>query len=80
MWDAEWYSRVYGIHGKTRALKHFCTAGWKQGLDPSPFFSTQSYLEKNPDINAAGINPVIHYEQNGKFEFRPFDCSSQANR
>ena len=78
LWDADWYCRVYRIQGKVRALKHYCTVGWKTGFDPSPYFSSESYLEKSPDVRAAGINPVIHYERSGKYEFRPFDCSTRA--
>ncbi len=76
LWDANWYCKRYGIQGKVRGLKHYCTVGWKTGFDPSPYFSSDSYLEKNPDVRMARINPVIHYEQNGKFEFRLFDCSA----
>ena len=51
-------------------LKHFLTTGWREGRNPSPFFSTSDYLEQNPDVAAAGINPLIHYIHAGKAEGR----------
>ena len=52
------------------SAKHYCTSGWKVGLDPTPVFSTNYYLESNPDIRDAGINPYWHYLVTGKKEGR----------
>ncbi|MGQ0486206.1 MAG: glycosyltransferase, partial [Hyphomicrobiales bacterium] len=38
--------------------------------DPSPLFSTAYYLDANPDIQSAAINPLVHYLQNGRGEGR----------
>ena len=54
--------------------------GWKMGLDPSKYFSTQAYLDKNSDVKEARINPLYHYERVGKYECREFECSTMANR
>ncbi len=35
-------------------------------------FSTRVYLGQNPDIAAAGINPFLHWVQQGRFEKRVF--------
>ena len=42
-----------------------------EGRDPSPDFSTQDYLEANPDVAKASINPLVHYYLTGQFEDRP---------
>ncbi|MEL0630493.1 hypothetical protein [Psychromonas aquatilis] len=61
-------------------LSHFLNVGWKANLDPSPYFSCQYYLYKNPDVAEEGINPLVHYIINGEKEsrspnvhFNPFD-------
>ena len=38
----------------------------KTGLNPGPLFDTISYLENNPDVRDAGINPLSHYLQRFK--------------
>ncbi|CAN5393082.1 hypothetical protein BH10PSE3_BH10PSE3_10830 [soil metagenome] len=51
-------------------LQHYLDAGWREGRDPSPFFSTTSYLELNPDVVAAGVNPLFHFIAAGRSEGR----------
>ena len=51
-------------------LDHYMSQGWKEGRDPSTDFSTQFYLEEYPDIDAAGINPLLHYALFGRVEGR----------
>ena len=46
-----------------------------QGLNPDAFFNTAYYLSHNPDIAAAHIDPLRHYEQYGWKEGR--DPSAQ---
>jgi hypothetical protein len=48
------------------ALEHFLTVGWKLGLDASANFSTDGYLCENPDVEAAGLNPLAHYINGGR--------------
>ncbi len=49
---------------------HFCTTGWKKGIDPSRWFSVKDYLSMYPDVKAAGVNPFYHYLVAGKSEGR----------
>lgn len=49
-------------------LRHFITAGWKEGRNPSPNFITKYYVNKNPDVIEAGINPLLYYVKFGKKE------------
>jgi len=42
----------------------------KDKLKASGLFDSDSYLEKNPDVAAAGIDPLLHYVRHGLFEGR----------
>ena len=46
------------------------SAGWREGRDPSPVFDTSAYLAANPDIAAAGLDPLDHYLRFGVYEGR----------
>ena len=45
--DADWYKKNYGFGKYLDAANHYLTVGWKENKNPSPFFSTAEYLEKN---------------------------------
>lgn len=51
--------------------KHFLQKGWSRGLDPNAWFSCTDYLDANPDIRYAELNPWIHFIRSGRFEDRP---------
>ena len=51
-------------------VEHYMLEGWKKGLNPNRDFDTRSYLERYPDVAAAGINPFYHYLVCGKAEGR----------
>ena len=51
-------------------LEHYLRQDASEMSDPSPFFRTRYYLEKNPDVAAAGINPLIHFILWGAHEGR----------
>lgn len=51
-------------------LLHYALIGWREGRDPSPFFSVAWYLEKYGDIAKAGIEPLSHYLELGAAEGR----------
>ena len=58
------------IPGGNDPLTHYVDVGAKLLLDPSLAFSTEFYLRLNPDVAAAGINPLLHYVRRGKQEGR----------
>ncbi|WBV43864.1 glycosyltransferase [Pseudoroseomonas cervicalis] len=66
----------YRLHCTPGALEgqdpvaHYLLEGWRQGLDPSQGFATRFYLERNPDVAASGVNPLLHYLQRGREEGR----------
>ena len=42
----------------------------QEGRDPSARFDTLGYLAANPDVAAAGVNPLDHFLQFGIYEGR----------
>ena len=49
----------------TDLRSHYNQNGWREGRDPSQFFSTSVYLEIYPDVAACGMNPLEHYVRHG---------------
>ena len=70
LFDADWYCKTYGFGKYLDSANHYLQIGWAQGKDPSPFFSTADYLAKNPDVKAARLNPLLHFEKFGVKENR----------
>ncbi len=60
--DQAWYARRYpDTRHQDSALHHYLQHGWREGRDPSPWFSSRDYLRQNPD--ASTIGPLIHFMQ-----------------
>ena len=38
--------------------------------DPTPYFDSSFYLENNPDVAEAGVNPLLQYFNTGAGEGR----------
>ena len=58
--DAEYYRTRYAdifSNPQIDPLRHYCSVGWKQGRDPTNWFSTKRYLDSHPEVLAAGVNP-----------------------
>ena len=77
--DAKWYLSQYHndfdwnlIH----PLVFYSLHGWQLGHDPSPNFSTKTYLELNSDISDLNINPLEHYLNFGRTEGRSISKST----
>lgn len=72
--DAEWYLAHYPDIAQSRWRHspegHYVRFGAHEGRDPGPAFSTQRYLDENPDVAELGINPLWHYLQFGQWEGR----------
>jgi hypothetical protein len=51
-------------------IRHYATAGWRQGRDPAPWFSSRAYLAANPDVAALGVEPLFHFLTQGRHEGR----------
>jgi glycosyltransferase involved in cell wall biosynthesis len=50
--------------------EHFDQTGWKLGLNPTAWFNTQFYLDTYPDVANSGLNPFIHFVNEGYREAR----------
>jgi serralysin len=68
--DTSWYRALYKDAAGTNPLDHYHATGWKKGYDPGPHFDTKLYLIHNPDVAAAGIDPLEHYLRHGAKEGR----------
>lgn len=65
--DPAHYAAASGLDWpEDRLLVHYLTTGWRSGLDPSPAFSTEYYLDRYPDVRAAGLNPLVHFIRSGR--------------
>ena len=58
------------VNNLGNCLEHYCTKGWKAGIDPSPLFDTNNYFSKYPDIKESEINPMVHFFKFGIQESR----------
>ena len=58
------------VNSLGNCIQHYCTKGWKAGIDPSPLFDTNNYFSKYPDIKESEINPMVHFFKFGIQESR----------
>ena len=76
LFDREWYVANHsdadgsGMSPELHYLLHGAASGWR----PSPAFSGAVYLDLNPEVRASGLNPLVHYEQYGRF----IDCPTSV--
>ena len=78
--DTDFYRAIYpDIAEDGRDLvAHYADAGWREGRDPAPWFSTTGYLHRYPDVAQGGANPFYHYLTAGRGEGREPVASAQA--
>lgn len=67
--SAYYYAKYPDVLG-VDALAHFVQQGWRERRNPNAWFNVRHYLEANPDVEAAGINPFLHYLVAGRHEKR----------
>jgi hypothetical protein len=53
-----------------RAAAHYLQEGFARGGRPNPFFDSHWYLDRNPDVRGAGMNPLLHFASHGWRERR----------
>ena len=69
--DMDYYQKKVSRWTKRRVTAwkyHFF--GWRMKIDPMPLFSVSWYLEQNPDVFTAGVEPLNHFISIGKEENR----------
>ena len=57
-------------------FSHYTETGWREGRDPAPWFSGESYLARYPET--AGEDPFLHYLREGWR--KGFEPSGSAHR
>lgn len=82
--DSEYYARQYGpFDGRQDLARHYLELGWIEGRNPCEWFDGFNYFIANPDVEARGINPFIHFLGWGMWEgrkFSPFPSPQAAIR
>lgn len=77
--DAAFYQTAYPhLRAVDDPLRHYLTHGWREGLDPAPWFSVDAYLAANPDVADADLEPLHHFLTVGRREGREIAPSRQA--
>jgi hypothetical protein len=61
--DRDFYCDAYAdvAAGRLDPVIHYMVAGWREGRDPAPWFSTSAYLARRPEAAQDGTNPFFHY-------------------
>ena len=61
--DQLWYrARAPEGTGPVSApARDYLLDGFRSGRDPGPLFDGADYLERYPDVKAAGVNPLVHF-------------------
>lgn len=80
--DAAFYRAAYpdvAAQG-TDPLRHYLDAGWREGRDPAPWFSSAAYLEDHPDVRDTRLEPFFHYLVHGRREGREVRPSTRGER
>jgi len=78
--DADFYKQTNPGLGMADVdpVLHYGEAGWLEGRDPAPWFSTRDYLARHADVAQAGANPLVHYLTSGYREGREIVASAHA--
>ncbi len=79
--DEAYYKRELerrGINhkGVGNLLDHYVSFGCLNGLDPQPGFNQAYYIERNPDLVKAKVDPFAHYVKYGQREGRKSSFSA----
>ena len=59
-----------GAVAAAQASEIYHAGAWRTGVNPDAFFDSVFYLAQNPDVRAAGVDPLLHFEANGWREGR----------
>ncbi len=68
--NGAWYKQNYKLPEATLGLAHYLKEGKLRGLNPNAILDVRYYLEQNPDVTKAGMDPVDHYYRFGWKERR----------
>ena len=61
-------------------LQHYWEHGWKEGRNPGPKFTVNTYLDRYSDVRDAGLEPLGHYIRHGRSEGRSIGILRRVDR
>ncbi len=69
LFDRDWYLRNHPDAARSGMPPELCYLlhEVQDEYRSSPRFSGEEYLALNPEVRASGVNPLVHYEQCGRF-------------
>jgi len=72
LFNEKWYLKKYPyvMYKNIDPITHHLLTWKTLATDPSPSFSTESYLNYHEDVQRSGMNPFVHYIKYGKNENR----------
>lgn len=70
LFDFQAYAKKYLPGADIHAAAMHYAQHWREGLQPSEGFDPTQYLLDHPDVAAANINPLVHFELAGRREGR----------
>ena len=62
---AKWLGIPKWRASNAKALQDYIERALRGGTEPNELFDSRYYLEQNPDVAAAGLNPLAHYLSHG---------------
>jgi hypothetical protein len=68
--DLAWYRKTFDPPRGQTALGHFLRHRWSGKVSPNADFDPDFYLQDNPDVANAGLDPFGHYFEQGLAEGR----------
>lgn len=68
--DPAFYTAHTTLPQGVTASADYLGHGWAAGMNPNAWFDSAYYLKQNPDVKAAGMDPLLHYETYGWKEGR----------
>lgn len=72
LFETGWYRATYAAEiGAGSALAHYLAHRHLKRFSPNRFFDIAYYLERNPDVAAADVDPLEHFVTTGFREGRP---------
>lgn len=70
LFDPAWYREKLGEPIAMNALLHYAWFGRTRRIAPCRWFDPVYYLQHNPDVASAGVDPFLHFLRNGGQEGR----------
>lgn len=77
LFDKKYYLKFNPEINNLDPLTHYLLVGWQEGRNPSKDFDNDFYLNKYPEVNLLGMNPLIHYALWGLDENRLINNSEE---